>query len=898
VTEVAKAWVTLIPSAKGFGQGINREIGADVDRAGRDAGKRMGEGISTGARKGLDKLPAAARTTGRDAGRELDRGFGSGLGSLARKIKLDLDASGFDVIEEANDRLPPGLGRIAKGFGGIGTAAAAVTTAGFKLALMAADVETAKVRLETLTGSAEVANEVFKELQAYSAKTPFRFEELQGATSRLLGAGVAAKDLTKNLENLGAAAAAGNGDIEGITTAYTQMLNKNRVTGEEMEQLSERGVPAWTVLAKAMGKSVAEVRQLSEQGKLGRKEVELLGEEMGKTWGGSVLKASQTLNGQLDTMKDTVTQIGQGFGAIPLVTVKDGVGIINDLLAPLLLASQVAGEFGGALDKLSVSVGGLVRQTLSLIPGLGTVVQAAGLAADAVGWLGEKMGITGGDAEVLANAQSPLAAGTEAAASAADRQKTALEGTDAAAKRLNQTLQLLAGGQLAADAATAQLEAALDDATKAATKNGRSLDLSTAAGRANSAALQGIATSALAMVDPLLRAGASTDQVAAKTRAARESFIAAAMQMGQSRAQAEKLADAYGLIPGQVKTAVELSGAQKAQQDARATRDEILGIPAYRTVTIEVRGKTYNVPASIAKPANRSYMGGDTGTAGPQSRGAGTVGTMSARTTAAAPGWWASDGRREKVLDDWRDALREVDKAESDLARARKRRRDAETKAQRKAATRAVRDAEASLAKARKARTSLAPRAEKARWAEGAADRLEKAQRALADVQRDRRQYADQAAERARGATDVTDLVDPAAMAERLKRGTAQIRRFTGDLEALRRQGVSEPLLEQIIGAGPEAGARMAANLRNASPALRKQVSDLAKQAEQAARGFGGAAGTGIYGDDEARARKDRDRRQTELDRGITINVYPRANQSEKQVAKQVSREIAWAVKR
>lgn len=47
-TEVATAAVSLVPSARGFGQRLASQIGPDVDRAGRSNGKRLGAGMAAG----------------------------------------------------------------------------------------------------------------------------------------------------------------------------------------------------------------------------------------------------------------------------------------------------------------------------------------------------------------------------------------------------------------------------------------------------------------------------------------------------------------------------------------------------------------------------------------------------------------------------------------------------------------------------------------------------------------------------------------------------------------------------------------------------------------------------------------------------------------------------------
>lgn len=48
MAEVASAYVSLMPSAKGFGKGISNQIGGDLDSAGRSGGKRLGAGVSGG----------------------------------------------------------------------------------------------------------------------------------------------------------------------------------------------------------------------------------------------------------------------------------------------------------------------------------------------------------------------------------------------------------------------------------------------------------------------------------------------------------------------------------------------------------------------------------------------------------------------------------------------------------------------------------------------------------------------------------------------------------------------------------------------------------------------------------------------------------------------------------
>ena len=96
------------------------------------------------------------------------------------------------------------------------------------------------------------------------------------------------------------------------------------------------------------------------------------------------------------------------------------------------------------------------------------------------------------------------------------------------------------------------LQESFDAAGAAAAENGKNLNTSTEKGRANQAALDGIASASLRAMDAQRQAGASTTEMAATIEAGREAFIKNATAMGMSEKAARKLADEIGLIPGNV----------------------------------------------------------------------------------------------------------------------------------------------------------------------------------------------------------------------------------------------------------------------------------------------------------------------------------------------------------
>ena len=92
--------------------------------------------------------------------------------------------------------------------------------------------------------------------------------------------------------------------LDGIVLAVGQAWTKQKLQGEEALQLIERGVPVWDLLAKATGKNTVELQKMSSAGQLGRREITLLIQEMGKSSEGASADAMRTWTGLVSNMKD------------------------------------------------------------------------------------------------------------------------------------------------------------------------------------------------------------------------------------------------------------------------------------------------------------------------------------------------------------------------------------------------------------------------------------------------------------------------------------------------------------------------------------------------------------------------------------------------------------------
>lgn len=230
--------------------------------------------------------------------------FQRGISRMQRDLKRSL---GNDALS-ASDNL-------VKGMAGVGVAIGAVGLASIK---MAANMEQTKIAFTSMIGEAGMADVMLRRLQDFADSTPFEFEGLTDATRKLMAYGFELNQIIPTLTNIGDAVAAMGGGaamIERITTAFGQMRAKGFISGEEMRQLAEAGIPAWEMLAKTIGKSIPEAMKLAENKAIDSgKAMQGILDQMGQRFGGMMAQQSQTVLGLWSTIKDKTSNVMRKIG--------------------------------------------------------------------------------------------------------------------------------------------------------------------------------------------------------------------------------------------------------------------------------------------------------------------------------------------------------------------------------------------------------------------------------------------------------------------------------------------------------------------------------------------------------------------------------------------------------
>lgn len=193
-----------------------------------------------------------------------------------------------------------GLGALALGFG----------TAAKQGLVLNNNMEQSRIGFTSMLGSAQKADAFLREMQQFAARTPFEFPELVLASQRMLAFGFDAQRVKPLLTAVGNAAAAmgrGSEGVDQITYALGQMKAATVVQAGELNQLTEAGVPAFDLLAKATGHSTREVKDLVANGEIASDVfIDAFQKWAQSNFGDLMAKQAHTASGAFSTLKDNV----------------------------------------------------------------------------------------------------------------------------------------------------------------------------------------------------------------------------------------------------------------------------------------------------------------------------------------------------------------------------------------------------------------------------------------------------------------------------------------------------------------------------------------------------------------------------------------------------------------
>lgn len=287
----------------------------------------------------------------------------------------------------------------------------------------------------------------------------------------------------------------------------------------------------------------------------------------------------------------------------------------------------------GIFDAFSGAGGAFAEQAGQIDAALASLVESgsAAEAEAAFGRIAEAARAQGVDVTVLAKSfpayQAALDGVTAAGESLIPVQQTSAQVVDEyfqaaknaarATSEYADALNEVASPILTATAAVRDWEQAVDDADDALKKNGKTLDVSTEKGRANGAALDKMAKSAIDNAGAMAANGASQADLQKTLDTSRARIEAQAVKFGMSKDAARAYADQLLKVPPTVATTIVANTSQAYQNVANfkslydSLRDKSLTI---RQTTIVKQSLAHSVDLTMNQAAGGYISGPGTGT--------------------------------------------------------------------------------------------------------------------------------------------------------------------------------------------------------------------------------------------------------------------------------------------
>lgn len=286
------------------------------------------------------------------------------IDSAQKILKQKFGSKGLGISESSLEVL-----------GGLGLAIAGIGAASVKAA---ADMEQTRKAFTTLLKDATLAKDFLAELETFAANTPFELPGLLQASKKMLAFGFTAQQVIPVLTAVGDSAAAlgmGQDGIDRLTIAIGQMQAKGKVSAEEMLQLAEAGVPAWQMLADAMGTSIPQAMKMAEKGTIDSATgIQAIISGMNSKFGGMMQEQSSTINGMLSNIQDSIGQT--------MVVIGDEITEGLDLKPALKEAQDDLSDFAAKVKSSGIAEA--IRDTVPPAAGATIAAFAAVLTATAI----------------------------------------------------------------------------------------------------------------------------------------------------------------------------------------------------------------------------------------------------------------------------------------------------------------------------------------------------------------------------------------------------------------------------------------------------------------------------------------------------------------------------------
>ena len=365
-------------------------------------------GIANGIGRAFTRTTTNIRNSVSNSNSEVSRSYKKTFGDTTNTVRNETRQQ-TSIINNFAREAKSSLGAIGSGVGvGFGAAVGGILGIGAAKAFAggferATTLENSERALTKLLSSAEKAKTLLTEVTEVVTGTPFRLDQFAQGATQLLAFNVEAEKIPEVLRTISDASALSldpDQTVDRLIRTFGQISAAGKLTTEDINQLTEAGVPAWALLGNQIGKTVEEMRDLVSDGAVPAEQaIDLLlnGIQNGTegvndstvAFAGLSKELGGTLSGSLANFNTAISRLGANiitaFKEPAVAALQAGTAAI-DLLGSALKTLAITVKESLAVQLLQRAFEGLAQ---ALKEAKGTLAPLFQVIADGVVILGQ-----------------------------------------------------------------------------------------------------------------------------------------------------------------------------------------------------------------------------------------------------------------------------------------------------------------------------------------------------------------------------------------------------------------------------------------------------------------------------------------------------------------------------
>ncbi len=283
-------------------------------------------------------------------------------------VNMQKTQNGFDNAARSAQKLNAKMNPLQAGFDGLikrGVAFFGImegVRAGGAFIGLGMNMEETRAKFEVLLGTAEKGNKMISNLNKMADITPFENEDLIKNSETMLAFGINAKKILPTLSMIGDVSMGNKEKLQGLTLAYSQVASTGRLMGQDLLQMINQGFNPLLIMSQKTGKSMAQLKDDMEKGKISFAMVE------------NAFKTATAEGGQFHGMMDKMSETGKGKLSTFMGNLKAKLTEVAERLNPLIVnvmnfAIGVVANF----DTIAGAIWTILKPIRAFFLGLSTI---------------------------------------------------------------------------------------------------------------------------------------------------------------------------------------------------------------------------------------------------------------------------------------------------------------------------------------------------------------------------------------------------------------------------------------------------------------------------------------------------------------------------------------------